>query len=304
VATPTYSNWSFYQPVAPKKKKPVLGVDYGRDSFYQPFQPGAIAPPPTAGPAPVAAPGPVGPPSSIRAPGYDPDYASLIAADPLLIAGKGDLDFFSGQLGDARRAAIRRAVIEAGIIPTTGATGDVDEQTLEAARQNQFSGAAELERGRSRATADVGANLAGRGILSSGGLVNGRQRVQEGFERGTSQLTNSLLSAITGYEQDFNAKMADVRGQYNALKEAAAARVAADPRYQPIGETDAVLDPSSGLYMTPDGRWYDAAGNRVGAPSPRAAAPAPTAPPPLQSPTVFPVSRPVENPLPGRSVAV
>ncbi len=251
-----------------------------------------------------------GVPGKITAPGYDPDWKALIAGDPTLIAGQADLDLYSGKLGDARTAAIRRAVIEAGLDPG-GAFGDIDAATLEAARANKWSGAAELERSRGRGDADVTAALAARGILSSGGLQGGKERVQEGYERGTSQLTNQLLSLITGVQSGYDEKMFGIRSQYQQLREAAALRVQNDPRYQPIGETDAVLDSASGLYMTPDGRWYDRDGKRVTAPAggrtaPAGAAPAapPAAvpPPPLPTITSYPVSRPAVNVVPGRDL--
>lgn len=228
---------------------------------------------------------------SIKIPGYDPDYAALLAGDPTVVAAQGDLGAFQGQLGDARRAAIRRAVISAGLAPS-GALADVDASTIEAAEQNRFSSVAELNRQRGRAGGDLGAALAGRGITFSGGQGAGGERIQEGYERGTTQLTQALLDQIAGYESGYVEKLGQVRAQYNALKEQAALRIQQDPRYQPIGENDAILDPTSGLYMTPDGRWYNAQGKRVAPPGPAAPA-APTAPPPAapppaaKSPTFF-----------------
>jgi hypothetical protein len=223
---------------------------------------------PTAGPPGSG--GFLGPPPNVTIPGYDPDYSALLAGDPNVIAAAGDLGEFEGQLGDARRAAIRRAVIAAGLTPGK-ALADVDEGTILAAQQNQFSGAKELSRQRERSSGDLAAALGARGMTFSGAQVGGEQRIQEGYERGTTQLVQSLLDAISGYETQYASKLADVRTQYRQLREQAAYRIQQDPRYQPMGENDAVLDPISGLYMTPDGRWYqrnaDGSTTRVGAPA-------------------------------------
>lgn len=255
-----------------------------------------------ATPNPVASPGA---PGQIHVPGFTPDYASLIQGDPNVIAGQGDLNFYTGQVNDQRRAAIRSAVIQAGLVPP-GTFGDLDEATLEAARQNKFSQAAELQRSRERSSADLGALLGARGMTRSGAPEGGSSRIQEGYERGTSQITNALLALISGQEMSAADRIANYRSQYNQLRESAAQRIANDPRYQPIGEGDAVLDQASGLYMTPDGRWFDASGKRVAAPGPASSTPAASVAPPPPAPlpvvTEFPNSRPVVNPLPGGTV--
>lgn len=306
MATPTYGQYSFYMPTPPKKKRPQWEIALEARSQGMMDQwgdyvnaPGSVAPPPSS--APAATP-PPGLPGSIRLPGYDPDYAAILAADPTLLSAGGDLLEAEGALGDARRSAIRRAIIAAGLAPQQ-ALADIDEATRQAALANRFSTMAELERSRGRSQADLGAGLGARGLTFSGAQQGGSERIQEGFERGTQQLTTSLLDAIAGYESDYTKNLAQVRLQYNQLKEQAALRVLQDPRYQPIGETDAVLDPASGLYMTPDGRWYkrnpDGTTTRVSAPAGGGQAPAATPPPATTAPpttiTQFPASRPAQN---------
>jgi hypothetical protein len=263
-----------YAPPKPKKKPlPPGQARMAVDRFG--FPGGTVAAPAPVPGQPVG--GFVGPPS-ITLPGYAPDWGSILSSDPTLISGQGDLSAYDTQLAEARKAAIRQAVIAAGVNPG-GAIGDIDQQTIDAALGNKFSTAAQLEQSRSRSDADVEARLAARGILSSGGTVGGKQRVQQGFEGASSQLTQQLLQQLGVYESDFAAKYADIHAQYNALKEAAAYRVSQDPRFQPIGETDAVLDPASGLYMTPDGRWYNATGQKVAAPTAATPAAQASAPP-------------------------
>lgn len=216
-------------------------------------------PPPTPG-------GGGGPPGSVDTPGYDPDYANLILGDANVIAGFGDLDAYNSRLIQSRQGAIRRAIIAAGIAPK-GALADVDETTIAAARENNFSAAAELGRTRGRRSTDLEAKLADRGILGSGALAGGQSRLQEDYERGTSNVLSQLLNQIAGVESEVSDKQLTIAQQRARLREEAAQRLQADPRYRPMGKGKARLDAASGLYVTDDGRWYDRDGNRVDGPS-------------------------------------
>lgn len=213
-----------------------------------------VAPPTTGGVAP--------PTPSIGIPGFDPDYAALLRSDPSLLQGEADIGLYQTQLDTGLRDAIRRAVIAAGLDPGTS-VGAVDDATRAAAKQNQFSAAAELATQRSRRQTDLEAALAARGILSSGALTGGGQRVQQDYEKGTSTLLNDLLSRISGVESEGADKRFQLQQQRASLREQAASRIQGDPRYQPQGSARAVLDPDTGLYVTPDGRYYTASGQRV-----------------------------------------
>lgn len=219
--------------------------------------PSAGAPPPTTG----GVAGGVGAPT-IGIPGYDPDYAALLRSDPSLLQGEADINMYQGQLDTGMRDAIRRAVIAAGLDPGAN-IGAVDQATREAAKANQFSAAAELATGRTRATTDLQAALASRGILASGALAGGSQRVQTAYEKGTSSLLNDLLSRISGVESEGADKRFQLAQQRAALREQAAMRIQNDPRYQPQGSARATLDKATGLYVTPDGRYYTPDGKRV-----------------------------------------
>lgn len=227
---------------------------------------------------------PPGASARLGIPGSTPDYAALIAGDPSLLSSQADLDFYGTQLGTQKTAAVRRLIIDAGLDP--GNVGDVDQATRDAALANPFSSMKELERGRDRGSADLSASLAARGMTSSGGLTGGQSRILEMFERGTGGLLSQILDRIAGYEGDFADKKFGLKGQYRSLREAAALRIQADPRYQPMADTDAVLDPASGLYMTADGRWFNSARVRVDAPSPAAAPAAAPAAGPAAAPVV------------------
>lgn len=243
--------------------------------------------------------GPRGPgstPVSITVPGYDPDYAALISGDPNLIAGEADLGFYTTQIEAARRNAVRKAIIQAGLDP--GGVGDVDDLTRQAAAENQFSTMAEVGRGRTRGRTDAAAALAARGILGTGeGALQGAEgRIQENYERSTTQLTQALLDRIAGYETDFAGKAYDVGNRRAALRNSAAERIQKDPRYQPVGEATGSLDAETGAYVTPDGRWYSPTGERLaGKPAPGAYAsvappvtrPRDTIAPPIVEPPVL-----------------
>lgn len=169
--------------------------------------------------------------------GYTPDYRALLASDPTLMGNEAELGRLEGQIPIARREAIRRAVVQAGMLPKGYADADIDEATMEAARQNQFSQAAELGRTRSRSSADLLARLAGRGATYTGGLAAGESRVQEGYERGTNQVTQGLLDAISTFTKEAESKKYDIARQRAQLREAAAMRISQDPRYRPVAPT-------------------------------------------------------------------
>lgn len=215
-------------------------------------------------------------PGKITLPGRDPDYKSLIAGDPNMVQGAAELDMTEAQLAQARQAAIRQAVIRSGFTPAQ-AQSDIDEATRQAALANQFSTKAELDRSKGQANTDLQAQLAARGILGSGALTGGTDRIQQNYERGTSQGLNSLLDSISGVEAQTAQQRYQVMQQRQALREQAAQRIAADPRYQPLAPTDAVLDPGSGLYVTPDGRWYTRDGQSAAPPVQSSAPPPPAA---------------------------
>lgn len=229
------------------------------------------------------------PAANIHVPGFDPDYGALIAADPNLIAGEGDLTAYGNQIDQGRTAAIRRAVIGIGLSPGSQ-VGEIDQATLDAAAANPNSTKAVLDTQKTNRNTDLEALLAARGILDSGAQTGGKQRIQTNYDTAQAQAVQTLLDQISGYEQTSADKKFQIAQQHQALREAAALRVQADPRYQPVGATDAVLDPSTGLYMTPDGRWYNPDGSAAPAPSSSAPADTSTAPPAAPPTSPYPVN--------------
>lgn len=157
--------------------------------------------PPSGIPAPGPAPGAPPPSGHFSV----PDWASLISGDPEYQATAAQIRASGAQAGRARRTAIQRALIEAGFAPPgwKGGYGDVDEPTLAAARGNQTSTLAQLNRQRGHSRADLAAVLAGRGMLSSGALTGGEQTIQTGYEQANSEAQRRLMDALGGYESSY-----------------------------------------------------------------------------------------------------
>jgi hypothetical protein len=79
-----------------------------------------------------------------------------------------------------------------------------------------------LQQTRTRGSADLAAVLAGRGILQSGALVGGEQRLLEGFQSGQASAAQQLLDALGGYEATYGSTMSELeRQRLQAAKDAA-----------------------------------------------------------------------------------
>jgi hypothetical protein len=203
-----------------------------------------VAPPPTVA-APSAAPSTapaIPPPVSGH---WDvPDYQSLIASMPDFVAANANLTAQGGDAESARRASIQRAIIDSGFTPSAyhDPYGDLDPTTLSAAGANPQSTLAQLTLARDRGGADLGAALAGRGLLSSGAYTGGQQRLLEGFQGAQSSAEQSLLDALNGYSGSYASTMAEVARQRLAAEQQAALETA--QQYP----ANWVNDPSGGTY--------------------------------------------------------
>lgn len=185
-----------------------------------------VAPPPppvaATAPAPAAAPPPVSGHWSV------PDYQSLISSMPDYVAANADLTAQGGDAESARRASIQRAIIESGFSPSSyhDPYGDLDPTTLSAASSNPQSTLAQLQLARNRGGADLSAALAGRGMLSSGALTGGDQRLMEGFQGAQSSAEQSLLDALNGYTGSYASTQAELTRQRLAAQQQAALEAA------------------------------------------------------------------------------
>lgn len=215
-----------------------------------------------------------------------PDYEALIAADPGFAAANAQISAAGEDASGARRAAVQRAIIESGFTPSGYADqyGDIDPTTLAAAGENPMSTLSRLQQARTRGSADLSAVLAGRGMLSSGGLTGGEQRLLEGFQGGQYSASQSLLDALYGYGGTY-ASTFDLLNQ----RKLAAQRDAA--------LTQAALHPA-GWVTDPSGGVVDPTTDPSSVPNPYVpyVPPVDTPPTPPVLPTVLP---PGTNPTPG-----
>jgi len=208
------------------------------------------APIPGAGVRPIAAPQ-VGPLATST---YQPNFAALVAGDPDYEAAESEFNtanlFDRGSLRDA----IRRAVIESGL--DVGQDEDIDAGTVAAAKANQFSSAADINNQLRKGAATSDAELAARGILSSGQFTENRGVLQKGADQGRAQLTNALLSTIQGGRNQYTQTVADRRLQLRAIKESIAARLAQNPGIwnNPNAGQGGGAGPGGGVMTTPGGQ--------------------------------------------------
>jgi hypothetical protein len=175
-----------------------------------------------------------------------PDYASLIAGDPTLQGAIAQIAASGAAAGREKMNAIRRAVVQAGFVPSgwTGSVGDIDQATLTAAQQNPLSQARQLVETREHGRADLAAALAGRGMLASGALTGGEQSIQTGYERGQATATQNLLDALAGYEGSYAQAMRELELARMQEQEAAASRIMST--YQPWQEPEAATAAGGG----------------------------------------------------------
>lgn len=201
--------------------------------------------------------------------GNNPNYTDLINSDPGYVSTQGDLT--SQQIRDAasRDAAIRTSLINGGFDINDPSFDPklLDPATVAAIKANRFSTNAQLLKNKGYSDNGLQAQLAARGILQSGALTGGLQRDQDNYEQAAHDAISQLLASITGYNTTY-ANSQDTRlSELRAARDAAAARIQNDPRYQATADQQAILDPSSGYYKTADGRWYDVNGKAVADPT-------------------------------------
>lgn len=219
------------------------GANLSAPTVYQPQ--GVPAPPPT----------PSAPPTPGALGHYQtPDYASLISADPGLISTTSQVNAAESTLGRSRADAVRRALVQFGVVPAgwQSGYGDVDEPTLAAASQNPFSIMRQLGETRARGSADLAAALGARGILSSGALTGGEQLLQRQFEGSQYDATSKLLAALGGYEGDYSSGFGNLERQKQQAYTDASGRVAMmNPAQWIADQTPAAVAPPESPYTAP-----------------------------------------------------
>jgi hypothetical protein len=218
------------------------------------------------GASPVATPiAPAAPlPNIGLTPGYTPDFKSLIQADPAYISWANSSERSINDAAAQRKAALQSLAIAYGGLPQ-GANdqyGDIDQATLDLAKNNQFSQVAQLQRSYDQGVEQLKKQLAARGALQSGDLGYGLD--QADYQRGASeydmgrQYGDQMGSIENSYVDAFNRATS---GEADAIQ-AAEQSVYSNPLNRPSEGTNATLIPDSrskygqDVYSGPDGKLY------------------------------------------------
>jgi hypothetical protein len=174
-----------------------------------------------------------------------PDYNALLAGDPTLMGSIAQIAAAGAGAGREKTLAVRRAITQHGEVPVSGAPlGDIDEATRQAALANPLSTVRQLDEARGHNRADLGAALAGRGMLASGALTGGETKIQAGYEKGKGMATQQLLDALGGYESSFAQAQRELALEEMRQREMAASRVMGT--YLPYWQEGAMIPPPAG----------------------------------------------------------
>lgn len=245
-----------------------------------PYVPGAGQPPPT----PPSAPGPDS--ISIGAtPGYTPDYTSAIQNDPGYAASQTATQQAAANAQAQRQAALRAQVIQYGGLPDgfKDPFGDIDQATLDAAKNNQYSTLASLKKNYDQSVSQFQRALAARGALQSGDLNYGQNQIDTGYGQSQYDAGNQFGSAGQGILNAYTGVLGTNAQNLAQAIQAAAANAYNDPANKPVtanpGTTASrnaalssqygidVYDDGSGKYYTRDGNpWVMPSASPIGSP--------------------------------------
>lgn len=277
----------------PKKQKPSqpTSTEFGNNVFGPQTGPSAgqnfLTPSVTA----------LNVPGSTSVPGFIPDYASLIANDPMLKQTQADLGANNVTDAASRNAAINRALVQFGAVPDAQKASSVlgidfgsliDPTTTGLAAKNQFSTEAQIEKANKQGISQLRQALAARGGLRSGALGIGLQQLTDARGQAENDATQQLLDALSGYQSQYAAGVRAAQEQLRAEQQAAAQRqIASNPATGSQTAQFSFVDANGvAVYQAPDGSLYTAAGTRYSGPGQAPAAPPP--PPPPSAPDVSP----------------
>ena len=203
-------------------------------------------------------------PGDINIPGYHPPGMD-IGSDWEYQAALGDIS--AADAADAAAAAENinaLAVNWGGDLSNLVKAGLIDQKAAEAAKANQFSQMAELQRSLEMGGGRLANQLAARGGLESGALVGGNAQLNREFQQQSTTGLQDLMSQIRGVRASQAQGAAERRGQLANVRASVASRLAADPMYQAIPDQQAFWDPSRQAYIDDWGRAFNRQGQRVG----------------------------------------
>lgn len=218
---------------------------------------------PSAGDSPYVPPTP-GPASITTDAGFTPDYKAAIQSDPSYAAAQVNAQKTGADAAAQRAAALKQAVIQHGGLPAgfKDVYGDIDQATLDAAKNNPYSTLATLARNHEQSLNQFRRALAARGALQSGDLSYGQDQIDTGYGQSqydaANQFGNAVSGAVNQYGQVVDSNMQNLaqaiaQAQQNAYT---------DPTQRPVAPTVAKRDAAKSslygtdIYVGDDGTMY------------------------------------------------
>jgi len=193
-------------------------------------------------------------------PGTSVDWTAAMQAQPGYVQAMTDNQQSQAQANSARQAALRAQTIAyGGLAPgVSDPYGDIDQATLDAAKNNQYSTMAGLSRNYNQSVQQFRAALAARGALQSGDLSYGQDQLDTGYGQNLYDAGNTFGNEVTG---DLNAYTGVLDTNQQNLVSAingASASAYADPANREVAPTTASMD--AGLSSTYGRAIYKVAG--------------------------------------------
>ena len=142
-------------------------------------------------------------------------------------------------------------------------SGLIDAKAAEAAKNNQFSTMANLQRSLEQGGGQLANQLAARGGLDSGALAGGQQQLQRSFQQETQTGLAELMSQVRGIRSSQAQARAERQSGLANVRANVAGRLSQMEAYQPIPNMQAFWDPSVQSYVDDWGRRFDRSGKRL-----------------------------------------
>lgn len=234
--------------------------------------------PSAAGPG-VAPPPAAGPDSIQTSPGYTPDYTGAIQNDPGYAGATAANQQAQATAAAARRAALQQQVIQYGGMPDgfKDAYGDIDQATLDAAKGNQYSSLAAMQKNYQSSVDQFRKALAARGALQSGDLNYGQDQLDYGLGQSQYDAGNAFGGAAAGTIGQYTGVLDANQQRLAGAIQGAEANAFNDPANRPTQASTAQRDAGKSsaygqdIYTGADGTLYTRDGSVFTPPSASAA---------------------------------
>lgn len=254
--SPTFSSPPVTVTPPPYSPGPTASLPPGVTTAAGGDTPSASAPPVTQ---PTTAPG-----SITTTPGYTPDYTDIIQSQPGYQQAQTAAQKAQADAAAQRKAALDQAVIQYGGLPQgyQDAYGDVDQATLDAAKNNQFSTQATLSKNYDQSVEQFKRALAARGALQSGDLNYGQDQLDTGYGQSLYDAGNAFGSTATGAINAYTGVLDQNQQNLVSALQSAQGTALADPANVPVQQKTASQDADlttlygRAIYKGDDGTLY------------------------------------------------